>query len=434
MENTTFPGNYSLRGRTILYGMSPLNLSILTGMLTFLSVVGSVGNALVIYVFSQKRDKLTSTFFILVLAYIDLMTCTVVIPFTIVIEQLNFMLYHDLPCKIYHFLITFNIPFSCFVMVAIAVDRYLCIVHPFLHAMNKTRAKVIVAVLGMMSSAMGFIVALSYGVYYTGVVSEEYNITTIENGNGNSSHLSTSFAKQNGNEEGFNHVMSARKHVTTVERNVTVVGYSGECQPNVIIISLMARRVYQKIYTSTFAISLITVAVLYVLIYHSVRLRRARRQREKDRVRVAVCTPLTTHEPEDEHSMETELASSNGSAGANGLSEKGAKAEQAHALQTTATTKKEESRKKSAGGNNPHRKDRNRIANLRTAAMLFVVTLVFIVTYLPALSMALYWIDHHPVVFYMYFANNVANPIIYSFMNKNFRDDLRRIFGCCNPR
>jgi len=58
------------------------------------------------------------------------------------------------------------------------------------------------------------------------------------------------------------------------------------------------------------------------------------------------------------------------------------------------------------------------VANLRTAVMLFVVTVVFVITFLPAFLMALKLIPYNIVVFYFYFANNVANPFIYSFMNQ----------------
>ena len=50
--------------------------------------------------------------------------------------------------------------------------------------------------------------------------------------------------------------------------------------------------------------------------------------------------------------------------------------------------------------------------------MLFVVTVVFVITYLPAFLMALKLIPYNVIVFYFYFANNVANPFIYSFMNQ----------------
>jgi len=56
------------------------------------------------------------------------------------------------------------------------------------------------------------------------------------------------------------------------------------------------------------------------------------------------------------------------------------------------------------------------LANLRTAATLFVVTVVFIITFTPGFLMSLDWLPWNTTVFYLYFANNVANPFIYSFM------------------
>jgi len=72
--------------------------------------------------------------------------------------------------------------------------------------------------------------------------------------------------------------------------------------------------------------------------------------------------------------------------------------------------------------------ERYRLANLKTAAMLFVVTAVFVVTFLPASLISLHLVPYHIFVFYLYFVNNVVNPFIYSFMNKNFRDQLQPLF------
>ena len=58
------------------------------------------------------------------------------------------------------------------------------------------------------------------------------------------------------------------------------------------------------------------------------------------------------------------------------------------------------------------------MANLKTAAMLFVVTVVFVITFLPAFLMVLRLVPYYIIIFYLYFANNVANPVIYSFMNQ----------------
>lgn len=102
----------------------------LTTMLSLLSVIGSVGNTLVILVFKSKQEKLVSTFYILVLSVVDLSTCLFIIPFTIYMENARFRLSSDIVCKFYQFLITSNIPFSALIMVAIAFDRYFAICHP----------------------------------------------------------------------------------------------------------------------------------------------------------------------------------------------------------------------------------------------------------------------------------------------------------------
>jgi len=52
-------------------------------------------------------------------------------------------------------------------MVAIAVDRYLCICHPWRSAqlMNQSRAKLVVTSLALFAALIGICVALMYGVY-----------------------------------------------------------------------------------------------------------------------------------------------------------------------------------------------------------------------------------------------------------------------------
>lgn len=70
----------------------------------------------------------------------------------------------------------------------------------------------------------------------------------------------------------------------------------------------------------------------------------------------------------------------------------------------------------------------SRFEEVKTAAMLFVVTFVFALTFLPTTAMSSRLISYHPVVFYMYFFNYVANPIIYSFMSENFRKQLKNLF------
>ena len=69
-------------------------------MLALLSLAGTVGNALVLCVFTRRKDSLVSTVYIISLAVVDFVTCLVVIPFTIFMEHGNFCISSDVVCKV----------------------------------------------------------------------------------------------------------------------------------------------------------------------------------------------------------------------------------------------------------------------------------------------------------------------------------------------
>lgn len=79
-------------------------------MLSVLAVVGAGGNTVVLNVFSRptKRDRAcpgaSATLYVLALAIGDLVTCVVVIPFTIYMEYVDFYISNDFMCKIYQVL------------------------------------------------------------------------------------------------------------------------------------------------------------------------------------------------------------------------------------------------------------------------------------------------------------------------------------------
>ena len=440
-------GDMSSGGDTIQTDNSRTEMYVVMGILSFLSVIGTAGNALVLYVFAKKRDRLTSTLFILSLAFVDFITCLIVIPYTIYMEYVNFHIKFDLSCKIYQFLITSNIPFSALIMVAIAIDRYFCICHPFLHAINMFRAKVVVTFLGLIAITLGVIVALMYGVYEiipapipAGNNFPPANVTPYNATSGSplSSHNSGT-AGRNGMDTGTYTVDQARELVfpknstlnITNEPLSVIIVYTGQCQTNTFILGENFQWHYQKVYSSLFLICLLIVVILYILIYNSVLARRTRRQKQKSKM-LPLMSTTTAENNGNGHVEETLLTTVNGDGPEDGhgsgegvktgsaITRKGSK--NVSGGPTASAKHKEKNRRKSA------KKDRNRVANLKTAAMLFVVTVVFIVTFLPSFMMALQCLKYNMIVFYMYFANNVANPVIYSFMNKNFRDDLRKLF------
>jgi cholecystokinin A receptor/hypocretin (orexin) receptor 2 len=71
-----------------------------------------------------------------------------------------------------------------------------------------------------------------------------------------------------------------------------------------------------------------------------------------------------------------------------------------------------------------------RLANIKTAGILFVVTIVFILAFLPAWLMSIRVIDANIIVYYLYFSYNIANPVIYAFFNVTFRKDIKNALNC----
>ncbi|XP_060073146.1 orexin receptor type 2-like [Ylistrum balloti] len=368
-------------------------------MLAVFSVIGTVGNVLVIYVYAQRKDHLTSSVFILALAGTDFITCLIVIPYTIVAIFETYVLRFDAVCKFYNFLITSNVPLSAFIMVAIAVDRYICICHPFVHIMTVPRAKTIVSLLGAFACVLGLITALHYDVYQT--------LPDISAFLSNGSNLEQ-----------------------------CEIIYTGVCQPTSKILNDSFREVYQKIYASFFLICVLLVIGLYSLIYRSVISRRAKRQKQK-RVKqfstTMVQTDETAHVTVNNTSSQTMSGTDTTTVDMNvEIKENG--------TCSKAVTQKlnngETVPLKSAPPKNTmkEKKDHILLANIKMAIMLCIVTVVFIIAFLPAWLMALQWITYNEFGFYIYFIYNVANPVIYAFMNPTFRNDLLKLQSCCKER
>ena len=381
-------------------------------ILCIFSVIGTLGNGLVLYVFSRTVGKLTSTIFILALAITDFITCLVIIPFTVAGIYVDFFLTYDIVCKAYQFLITCTVPLSAFIMVAIAVDRYICICHPFVHIMTVPRAKCIVYILAGFAVVLGLITALGTGVYEETIMPVN---TTEQIAN------STEF----------------------IIVNKTVQRYTGVCYLSTTILSHDFITTYQKVYSSFYLVSFLIVMVLYGLIYSSVTKQRAKRRKQKmGTSKKVVNTQCQTDETtiplnnrnhnqnHDTHRLKVEIEGENvatslttlSSTKLSGFHENGKVDSESHPINRCSSKRHDP---------NKERRDHDRLANIKTAVMLFIVTLVFIFAFLPAWLMALTAVDFKVVIFYMYFVYNVANPIIYAFMNKMFRENLEKLFGSC---
>ena len=493
------------------------SIIVITCLLAMFSIIGTTGNAFVLYVFSRKKDKSTSTVFILALAGTDFFTCLLIIPFTIVVEFMGKRVYSDCACKIYQFLITSNVPFSAFIMVAIAFDRYFCICRPWLKIIDIRIAKRIIIGLFFFAISLGLITCLAHGVYHY----LDYYIL-LENLNTNLNYtieenatIRTFSSREllhgqsvSGNSEQFE--MANDNMVKVTELVLT-----GFCYPNEVIIGEEVRKIYQKFYVSLFLIAFITVFVLYALIYKSILSRRSKRLRSSVTYRhlngrrstllTSVVTKHTNCQERSTLAVEnqnnansdaksasseprtslTNVPSSNGSPTQDHTETDNCVENEVNNISQTQDTQNKISpsrarHTRNSGTKMPknrtrfkekyqqiivtnenipmiaehlyhngepdvnqfttitiHRQDtrksvreKTRIANIKTAGILFIVTTVFIIAFLPAWLMATRLIPPNIIVFYMYFIYNVANPVIYAFFNHAFQKEVRGMLKC----
>lgn len=417
--------------------VNPTEGYVVTALLSFLGVAGTAGNALVLYVFSRRTDRLVSTLFILSLAVVDFTTCLIVVPFTVYMEHTTFRVDEDFVCKLYHFLITCNVPFSAMVMVAIAIDRYFCICHPWMNAITSRSARRIIAGLGLLSICIGICVSCMHGIYHPWYLCQDlvYNVSSAP------MTFSPSAVPPCG-ASGPHHPelrpaapdpcppmtvgcttalsespLTAYSVVTTstpLESLILRYVKTSECAPTSLLLSDGFQFYYHKFHNSIYAVCFFAVVFLYVAIYRSVLKRRRKRQRESRRtVPTDTCVVLTRSvvagDTQPSSAIEPKIRLS------------------LRPIENSPSDVGESPRRRFQALSRLPSYDGNLVANMRTAVMLFVVTVVFMITFLPAWLMIMNWVTFSRSVFYLYFANNAANPVIYSFMNRNFRESLKRL-------
>ena len=421
-----------------------VDLYVVVAFLGVVSILGSVGNVVVLCTFAKKHavSRSVSTVYIIALAVVDLVTCVAVVPSTIYMEYVEFRIGDDVACKLYQFAITSNIPFSALIMVAIAVERYICICHPWARlTVTAGGAKVIVFGLAVFSAGLGVCVALMHGVYHilpaADLVGSSY-VTTVADaavncsvGNGSwnvdfgSSRLHrVGVSRQNVDySDGYENCSSTSGWTPSTYVGGTIddegdfaILNTGYCGNNTLIVSQRFQSNYLEFHTWMYSLCLLCVLVLYALIFRSVMTHRARRQKLKSSSLVLVLNSLAAAN----RLPAVDRIDGGGGGGA----------EESRPSFGDECRNEPDSTIGGGGGRRVANmsRARNRLANIRTAVMLFVVTVVFVVSFCPAFLMALQLIKYNMVLFYLYFVNNVANPVIYSFMNQKFRDELKSLF------
>ncbi|XP_053396685.1 G-protein coupled receptor 135-like [Mercenaria mercenaria] len=99
-------------------------------MMCLFMIAGTLGNVLVLVVYSYRRHKTTANIFIMYLAGIDLTACVVLHPYIIFKLFNNYDQTWTGVCKCFEYFIHCSLTLSGFMLFLVAVDRYLAICRP----------------------------------------------------------------------------------------------------------------------------------------------------------------------------------------------------------------------------------------------------------------------------------------------------------------
>ncbi|XP_045181236.2 uncharacterized protein LOC123540349 [Mercenaria mercenaria] len=146
--------------------------------IAILMVVGVFGNMLVLYIYTTKYHPSTYRSFILWLGWIDLIACSVGMPLLIVSMLYPYMFPSEEACKTLRFLHVFFVVSSAFIVIAIAIERHRRICNPFSSEMTTNKIKLMCLVASILGCLVAIPAIFVYGdaVVDTGV----YNITGTE--------------------------------------------------------------------------------------------------------------------------------------------------------------------------------------------------------------------------------------------------------------
>lgn len=131
--------------------------------LCVLMLLGISGNTLVLIVYSLKYKNSNYRIFILCLAVIDMLACCVYMPTEIVDNRYPYMFFSEAACKICLFLGKVSTNGSAFILVVIAVDRFLKICRPLGSQLSSKTARVMCGIAVAFSILFAWPNAFVYG-------------------------------------------------------------------------------------------------------------------------------------------------------------------------------------------------------------------------------------------------------------------------------
>ena len=337
-----------------------------------LMLVGTFGNILVCCVYYSKPTKTSSHYFILSLAVFDLLTCVIGMPTEVTDLRFPYMFYAPVACKILRFIESVSTIGSSIILIAVAFDRYFRICRLGKQMTSKTTKIICIVaiVIGMLTSWPACIL---------------FGQKTID--------------------------IDAYPEIHAVD-----------CSTD----DSMRGTIYPTLYYGFLFLLFIMCLTFFTVIY--TKIGRVIWKRKKARIGENANgsykdSSFNENTPSDQVSSDPVSADMSSDGNWN-------------------------DKRMSSGSHLAFRKrssSRHEIRVTRTTVVLFAVTVAYVISFLPFLVVMVLrnvisdfeenLTPEEEVVYKFcsksYFINNAINPVIYSFLNVNFRKDTKTIFRKC---
>lgn len=429
-----------------------------------IGIIGSIGNAFVIMVY-KKKLKSTIDLFIIHLAETDLFCCLFLIPLNCYHELKIGNMSSDFMCKFHSFFNIINITYSCQIMTLVAFERYFSICYNR-KLVTIPRAKFALIILFLMCLVIGLFGFLSLGTYHEVHISDD-NVSIYQLSSLSSYNSSIKIAEVYERVDSLDINQYQKDYNSKELENFTIKASvwisTTNCFPNNRIISIKSFEFIRSSQNFLLFINFTLIFINYVLIFIFVSRRRNKKMKRKNyfqsilnesRLDKSIRQKSRQNESLGNHHdfglklkessenitfRETELAMTE-------MKNSSPTTKNNKSTQTNSIRLKNQMLRLSLEKENSNRLvsdvsertndfenssiikvkySENLFANLKTAFMLFVVTIIMAIVYTPALLTSLGFIDYNPIHWNIIYINNAANPIVYSFMNIKFRNKLQ---------
>ncbi|KAL3842443.1 hypothetical protein ACJMK2_020459 [Sinanodonta woodiana] len=391
----------------------PYKRTLLVIMLSAFALVGTFSTLPVLIVYFRKKETLTMNTFIKVLALVDMMVCSMIIPYTVVFEFQ--VVTSDFTCRTFEFLRHFAISASNLTLVAIAVERYF--------AVCKITKK-----LSVQNVNCGMYLILIFSAFFAGP-------------------SVLIFAVVADNE--FDYILKT-KSVTSNNDKFCRFTYS--------IVGITTATIYQVVQMVSFFLTFTLIVVLYSTVYYVLwrrtKARRSMFRRESSYQNGSGCGVLSGEQDGGtKMGIGGEMDGNSPSNSKNFIDNESSSdvSELTYYIRETnisCSRKVVENNFKGPSNNNNNnhninkiivfdcasvfkrfksectptvkRNQRKNVIHRRTAKMLFLCSVIYLASYLP------FWLDvfgftNNILLRYFFFMGNASNPIIYGMANEQLR-------------